>query len=141
MSCAAFTQRYDRYGDFSLLADKQVAAFARDRTAPDDTIFIWGFEPLIYCYADRRPASRFIYTVPLVTAWSPPEWRRELMRDLERNRPRAVIVAHRDRLPWMTGRYDDSAAQLAGYPELSHFIHAHYRLATRIEDFDVWERR
>lgn len=141
MSCAAFTQRYDRYGDFSLLADKQVAAFIRERTAPDDTIFIWGFEPLIYCYADRRPASRFIYTVPLVTAWSPPEWRRELMRDLERNRPRAIIVTHRDPLPWMTGRYDDSAAQLAGFPALEQLLATDYQEVGRIEDFAILSPR
>ncbi|MFB3879892.1 MAG: glycosyltransferase family 39 protein [Armatimonadota bacterium] len=141
ISCATFTERYDRYGDFSLLADRQVAAFVGERTAPDDTIFVWGFEPLIYSLSGRRPASRFIYTVPLVTDWSPPEWRKELMRGLNRERPAAIIVAHNDLLPWMTGRYDDSATQLLTFPELSQFIHSHYRLATRIEDFDIWERR
>jgi 4-amino-4-deoxy-L-arabinose transferase-like glycosyltransferase len=141
MSCSAFEQRYDRYGDFSLLADKQVAAFVRDRTAPDDTIFIWGFEPLIYCYADRRPASRFIYTVPLVTDWSPPKWRQELMRDLERNPPRSIIVVHRDVLPWMTNRYDDSAAQLAGFPTLEQLLATDYQEVGRIEDFAIFSPR
>lgn len=141
LSCTEFTKRYDRYGDFSLLADKQVAAFVRERTAPDDTVFIWGFEPLIYFLSDRRPATRFIYTVPLVTAWSPPKWRQELMRDLERNPPRAIIVAHRDTLPWMTGRRDDSAAQLADFPALDHLLATDYQEVGRIEDFAVLSRR
>ena len=141
ISCSVFTQRYDRYGDFSLLADKQVAAFIRGETSPDDTIFIWGFEPLIYAYADRPPASRFIYTVPLVTDWSPPEWRAELIQDLERKPPRVIAVVHNDILPWMTGRFDDSATQLAGYPELTDFIKRNYQFQRRLEDFDLWRLR
>jgi 4-amino-4-deoxy-L-arabinose transferase-like glycosyltransferase len=141
MSCAVFTERYDKYGDFSLLADKEVAAFVRERTAPDDRIFIWGFEPLIYSLSGRRPASRFIYTVPLVTDWSPSEWRRELMRELERNRPRAIVVAHNDVLPWMTGRYDDSAAQLMAFPEMERLLAGRYREVERIEDFGIWQLR
>jgi MFS family permease len=137
-SRAEFLSRYNRHGDFSLTADREVAAFLRDHTDPADPIFVWGFEPLIYFLADRPPASRFIYTIPLVTAWSPPEWRAELVRDLTRERPPLIVVARSDPLPWMTGRSDDSAAQLDGYPELSRLLHARYRPARTIEDFDIW---
>jgi hypothetical protein len=140
-SCADFSARYDRYGDFSGLADKQVAHYLLSATDPGDAIFIWGFEPLIYAYSDRRPASRFIYTVPLVTAWSPPEWRRELLRDLQQDRPRVIAVVHNDVLPWMTGRFDDSAAQFESFPELRDFVARNYRFDQRIEDLDLWRLR
>ncbi len=141
MTCSTFTEHYDRYGDFSLLADKQVAYYLLSETAPDDTIFIWGFEPLIYAFSDRQPASRFIYNVPLVTDWSPPAWRVELLRDLETKRPRMIAVVHNDILPWMNGRFDDSAAQLADYPELALFLERNYLLDRRIEDFDLYRLR
>jgi hypothetical protein len=133
--------RYDHYGDFSLLADREVAAFIDRNTDRSDSVFIWGFEPLIYFLADRRPASRFIYTVPLVTDWSPREWRGELMRELDRNRPRYILVVHNDMLPWMTGRLEDSAGQVVTFPELQRLLESRYRQAERIEDFSVWERR
>jgi hypothetical protein len=133
--------RYDHYGDFSLLADREVAAFIDRNTDRSEAVFIWGFEPLIYFLSDRRPASRFIYTVPLVTDWSHREWRTELVRDLERSRPRYILVVHNDALPWMTGRFDDSAGQLATFPELQHLLESGYRKAERIEDFDLWRLR
>jgi hypothetical protein len=30
-------------------------------TVPDDPIFVWGFNPQIYAFTDRRPASRYLY--------------------------------------------------------------------------------
>ncbi len=135
---SAFLARYDRYGDVSLSADREVAALVRRATGTSDHIFVWGFEPLIYFLADRAPASRFIYTVPLVTEWSPPQWREELIRDISVRRPAYIVVAHRDVLPWMTGRLDDSAAQLAGYDELRTRIETSYTHERRIEDFDIW---
>lgn len=141
INCATFTARYDRYGDFSLLADKEVAYYLLAETAPDDTIFIWGFEPLVYAFSDRQPASRFIYTVPLVTAWSPPAWRDELLHDLETKRPRVIAVVHNDILPWMNGRFDDSAGQVADFPKLALFLERNYYLDRRIEDFDLYRRR
>lgn len=134
----AFLDRYDRYGDFSLGADREVAAFMQGSTLPSDHVFVWGFEPLIYFLAERPPASRFIYTVPLVTEWSPTEWRTELLRDLVDRRPAIIVVTHGDRLPWMTGRLDDSAAQLAEYSELKALLETSYVRDRRIEDFDIW---
>ncbi len=133
--------RWDRHGDFSLRADREVASFLQRHTGEGDSIFVWGFEPLIYFLADRRPASRFLYTVPLVTAWSPPEWRSELIRDLTQNQPAFIIVAHNDVLPWMTGRRDDSAAQVHSFGEFRSILDRHYRNVGRIEDFDIYEGR
>jgi hypothetical protein len=118
-----------------------VASYVRGGTSPGDHILIWGFESLIYFLADRPPASRFVYSVPLVTAWSPPEWRGEIVSDIDQKRPACIVVAHNDHLPWMTGRGDDSAAQLEEFAELYGMIQADYGMAKRIGDFDIWERR
>src|SRR5688500_17752426 len=52
-----------RVADFNLAADRDVALEVRERTRQTDKIFVWGFEPAIYWFADREPASRFIYNV------------------------------------------------------------------------------
>jgi 4-amino-4-deoxy-L-arabinose transferase and related glycosyltransferases of PMT family len=38
-----------------------IAAFIREHSQPADRIFAWGYNPDIYLYADRSPASRFLY--------------------------------------------------------------------------------
>jgi len=37
-----------------------VAEWIRKTTAPDDTVFVWGFRPRIYPLAGRAPATRFV---------------------------------------------------------------------------------
>jgi len=127
-------------GDFSLAADLRVASFLREETSPEDPLYIWGFEPLVYFLADRRPASRFITVQPLVTPWSPSEWRQEVIEDLERSRPPYILVLHNDVFPWVTASLADSAQQLTSFPELRALLGTHYREVRRMEDFDVWQR-
>ena len=140
---ATYLRGFDLHtqSDFSLTADRAVASWIRQHTPKDASIFIWGFEPLVYFLADRSPASRFLYNIPLAAPWSPPEWRVELVRDLHEKRPPYVLVVHNDAQPWMAGRWDDSASQLATYPELDTLLREGYRLRERIEDFDIFERR
>jgi 4-amino-4-deoxy-L-arabinose transferase-like glycosyltransferase len=137
---AAYAENFTDRQDYSLPADQQVAAYLREHTLPEDAIFIWGFEPVIYFLADRPSASRFYSHQPLVTSWSPPEWRRELIEDLTRKRPSYLLVAHNDQMPWVTLRPYDSAEELALYPELQETLTRGYRLEARLEDFDLWRR-
>ncbi|SDS25350.1 4-amino-4-deoxy-L-arabinose transferase [Opitutus sp. GAS368] len=39
----------------------RVAEFIKNRTSADEHIFVWGYHPDIYLFADRKPASRFVY--------------------------------------------------------------------------------
>jgi len=134
------TQFCDRQ-DYSLPADLEVAAFLRAHSPPGRPAFIWGFEPTIYFLAGLPPATRFISQQPLMAPWSPPEWRRELLRDLEDKQPDYLLVLHNDFMPWVTMRPYDSAGELVFFPELTAFIQRDYRLTAVIEDFDIWERR
>jgi hypothetical protein len=127
--------------DFSFAADLQVASYLAQRTEPGDSLYIWGFEPLVYFLADRPPASRFITVQPLVTPWSPPEWRSELIEDLVRARPPFILVLHNDVFPWVTAGPLDSAGQLEYYPELRALLAESYALRARIEDFDIYAYR
>jgi hypothetical protein len=124
--------------DVSYDADRRVAEFLRRKIAPDELAFIWGFEPMIYDMAERRPASRYIYDVPQRVAWFKEQARGELMADLDLHPPKAIVVEHRDVFPAVTGDAVDSADTLKRFPALSARIFERYELATTIEDFDVY---
>jgi hypothetical protein len=124
--------------DVSFDADRRVAELLRARLSPEERVFIWGFEPMIYDMADRRPASRYIYNVPQRVAWFKDGARCELMRDLLAHPPRAVVVERRDVFPGVTGESIDSADTLRTFPELQHWIWQKYDLGATIEDFEIY---
>jgi hypothetical protein len=124
--------------DVSYGANRKVADFLRHALRPDELAFIWGFEPIIYDMADRRPASRYIYNVPQRVAWAKESTRATLMADLDARPPKAIVVEHRDVFPVVTGDALDSADTLKKFPALAERINERYALVTTIEDFDVY---
>ncbi len=134
----AAIDRLASVADVNAGANREVAAFLRDRVPADRRVFVWGFEPVIYDLADRAPATRYLYDVPQRVAWAKAREREILMRDLEAGRPAAIVVEHRDVFPMVTGDAIDSADTLRGFPALAGLIAARYELATTIEDFDVY---
>lgn len=128
-------------GDFSFLADAWMADYARRHTRPEQSIFVWGFEPAVYLLADRHPPTRFYFSLPVTSPLSPAAWKDELMADLRAHPPELFLALRHDAVPWASGRADDSAAQLEAWPELRAWLALDYRLETRIEDFTVYRRR
>jgi hypothetical protein len=124
--------------DYSLDANRQVALELRHSTPEGAAIFVWGFEPGIYWLSERRLASHFIYDVAQRVPWARDRARRELMADLARTPPAAIVVQHGDRFEWVTGDERDSSEALGEFPELAELIAAKYRLEKTIEDFDVY---
>jgi hypothetical protein len=80
-----------------------VGQYLRRQTAPDETIFVYGNEPEIYFYAERRSASRYIFVYPLLTPTADVRARqRAAFDELAANKPR-FIVMHRDVYPPVAG--------------------------------------
>lgn len=56
----------DGWRDVAMDQDsRKAASLARELTTPAESIFVWGYRPEIYVYADRRAASRFLDSQPL----------------------------------------------------------------------------
>jgi hypothetical protein len=127
--------------DYNLDADRRVALELKHRTAPGSAIYVWGFEPVIYWLSERSPASRFIYNVPQRVTWNQAYARTELLRDLRRSPPAAIVVQRHDVFPMVTGGHADSQESLPSFPELAKLLDEGYTKTTTIEDFDVFERR
>lgn len=137
----ALDQELYRVADYNLGANRRVAQEVATRTEEDEPIFVWGFEPSIYWMSQRAASSRFIYNVPQRAQWQREHARSVLSRELARRPPAIVVVQHSDVFPMVTGGDLDSAEALYDFDALQHLIESKYQLATRIEDFEVYERR
>ena len=127
-------------GHFSLRGDWEVAQYVQERVAREEPILVWGSEPVIYLFAGREPATRFVYDMPLSLPDHPwrETWRRLFMADVRAHPPRAVIVATRD----MTAvEARTSWEQLATFPEFNLWLQAHYELVGEVERFRIYMRR
>lgn len=127
-------------GDHSLLATTRVTEEVRRLSRPGDTLFVWGFEPLIYLESELVPASRFIYTAAFISPWCPEAWSEEMVRDLTTDPPAIIVVASRDAIPWVTGVPLDSRGALARYPAIVALLRSRYTLAGQVERFTVFTR-
>lgn len=120
--------------------NRRVAALVAERTPAGSSIFVWGFEPVVYDLAERPAATRYIYNVPQRTAWSRDEAQAILLRDLAANPPSAIVVERGDVFPWVTGDDDDSARALESFDGLRDLVRREYRLLAIVDDFDVYVR-
>lgn len=136
----ALDRVFHRSADFDLAADRDVAERLRTLTSPNDTLFVWGFEPAIYWLAERKPASRYIYNVPQRVSWERDAARERLMNELGANSPSFIVVQHNDVFRFVTGNTLDSHAALSDFGALAKLIDDEYSWVERIEDFDLFRR-
>ena len=125
-------------GDFTishLPLQLRLIRYLRENSAPDDSIFFWGFQPLVYFLSERPYPSRFISTMPLVAAWGPPEWREELLDDLKKSPPEFFIVGRDDALPGILDTPLTSEESLVAFPPLASFVAKNYE---PVKDFGAF---
>lgn len=123
--------------DVDARANRAAAEWLALHTRPEAPIFIWGFEPVIYDLARRRPASRYIYDVPQRSPWAAAAHRRVLLRELRSAPPAAVVLVHGDALPAVTGNGRDSAQALEAFPALARLLARGYVSAARFGDLEI----
>jgi hypothetical protein len=136
----------DYYGQFQageFIADEslEVANFLRERVAPGDSLFIWGFRPEVYFLSQLNPAVRFIFNFPLVAGWYPAAWREETVDTLWAALPPYVLVLQVDYMPWVTGSHEDSNTLLQSYTDLNDWLIFNYEREAQIGNFFLWRRK
>ncbi len=133
--------RFEPLG-FSLNTTREVAAYLKQHTSRDETVFIWGFQPLVYFLAERRAPSRFFFNAPLVAAFNErkEEWQKEFMNDMESGPPEYILVAEHDPLQnsLMCGRDMDSMSLLKEFPGFLSFIKKRYILEVKIDNIYIF---
>jgi hypothetical protein len=135
---AAYIQRFT-VSDFSPADTRSIAQFVAKATTRDDSIYLWGFDSLVYFLADRKAASRFGFNYPMIAGMHGYEQRRrELLDSLERKPPRIILVEDRDAnnlMPFTSREYLDS------FPELKALIEMNYAPVSSNERYSAYEWR
>jgi hypothetical protein len=134
-----------RYGDratrkYSALAMEELATFMREHTAPNDSVYVFGFSSAAYVRADRMSASRFFWSRPVIVGFNdgkPGYGVAGLLDELRRRGPALVALQQRDWYPDV----DDSAHFFMATPPLASWLRASYAPAPGPEGFDLWMRR
>lgn len=116
------------------------------------SLFVWGFAPSFYYYADRPVASRFVMPQASLTGYVPgnaasrsselatdslirPEHWDWLMADLESNRPAFIL----DTAP--AGIHGWDRYPLRSYPRLAAFVRSGYEPLDSVDDIHIYRRR
>ncbi|HYE91582.1 MAG TPA: hypothetical protein VEA38_11210, partial [Terriglobales bacterium] len=100
--------------------------FVREHTSPGDRIFVAGtpFGEAVHYYADRPPATRYLYFENAVSAYTRGRYLSEIEETLARRPPALLVTDARD--DW----YDST---LGRRRPVSSMIEARYPLVARIE--------
>jgi hypothetical protein len=134
-----------RYGDratrkYSAQAMDELGHYMQAHSAPTDTVYVFGFSSGAYVRANRRSASRFFWSRPVIVGFNdgkPGYGVSGLLNDLTRARPAIVALQQRDWYPDV----DDSAHFFMTTPSLAGWLRASYQAVPGPEGFDVWMRR
>ncbi len=130
---------YDRYEivGFSFSENQKLSSYLAENSEPDDTVFIWGWDPLVYFLAERRCASRFIFIYPLLACES--STRDPLcsffLRSLEGDPPGYFVVARSD---MNAINHATSEEAFIGFEELKDFVEGRYVMVGEIGRFIVF---
>jgi Dolichyl-phosphate-mannose-protein mannosyltransferase len=81
------------YGDSPFFEAIEVANYIKDHTAASDTIAVLGSEPEIYFYANRKSATGYIYTYPLMEKQKfAHHMQEEMIAEIERAKPKYLVT-------------------------------------------------
>jgi len=124
---------------FSALDNRDLGAFLAQGSDPADTVFVFGFSSGAYVYADRRSASRFFWSRPVILDFNREDARygvAGLLADLQRSQPAYVVLQQHDWSPDV----QDSAPFFHAQPSLDGWLRGQYRQVPAVEGFEAWQR-
>jgi hypothetical protein len=142
----AFSEQHKKLTNLTVAQElPPVCAYIQSHSAPDDSLFVWGFRPELYISCARRPASRFVFT-SFVSGFVP--WHFDSTKELEDANAvpgsRALLIAELEasKPPVIV---DDAGRSLGArfikrYDELARYMDGHYRLAESTGGEDVYLR-
>ena len=80
------------YGRNPFPESVEIARYIREHSAAGDRVAVVGSEPQIYFYADRRSATGYIYTYPLMELQPyASAMQREMIKEIETSAPRFLV--------------------------------------------------
>lgn len=119
----------------------EVVRYIQQTTQPEDSIYLWGSNSLIYFLTNRQPPTRFVLNLGVIAKWGKEQWKDEIASDVESARPRLIIVTKHDALPTITYEDRDSEQYLhTSFLRLDSYINQNYTRAADFADFVIYRR-
>lgn len=85
----------DYYGRNPFAESKELAEYVASKTQAEDRLFIFGSEPQILLYAQRRSATAFPMIYPLTSSYPRcREFQERLWREIQQSRPKYVLFVN-----------------------------------------------
>jgi 4-amino-4-deoxy-L-arabinose transferase-like glycosyltransferase len=111
------------YGNNPFEEAKEIARYLRENSDPNDRVAVLGSEPQIYFYADRRAATSFLYTYPLMEPqpYALP-MQKDLIAQIEQEQPRFLVVVNVD-ASWILREYSPRLI----FEWINRYVPAHYQ--------------
>jgi len=117
----------------------EVIQHVRQRTTPQDRIFIWGNEPVTYFLCDRPIAGPYAHLLPILPPWMGSERLYALFPRLDRDKPRLIIVSP-TQWGWDRGTLNPSRTPTL-LPEMMEWMGEDYVRTSTFGPHEIWERR
>ena len=124
---------------YSALDNADLGAYFAAHTHADDNVFVFGYSPGAYVYANRRSASRFFWSRVVILGFDQenPRWGvNGLLQDLRHANPAYVVLQKHDWVPDV----QDSAPFFLSQAPLADWLLAGYHHIPIVDGFDAWER-
>lgn len=125
--------------------------YLKAHTQPGDRILVWGYSPAVYWYADRLPATRFLWSDVLVgrlpglqveleagvdfSTLERPELWQMFYADLAQNPPAYII----DMAP--TGMHNYQNFPMSKYPHVMDYLSTHYTPEPDLLNAKIFKRK
>ena len=136
---ASYYATFRASSDFDLNGTLAFAETIRARRAPEDKLFVWGYETMLYFLAESPPYYRYAYNWPFMVSYYDGRYTDDLLARLRSDPPAQFVVQKEDATPWVTYRAESSDQMLHEYPALETFLRDNYHLATSTPRFDRYE--
>jgi len=141
LSDEAYYAAFDIGKDFSHVGSIAAASYIRQHTSADDTVLIWGAEPLVNFLAARRSPTKYIFSYMLRCDQEDrrcEERRRDLMDEVQSKPPLYVALVDNDANPLSPA---GSRSELTQFPSLSQWIDSDYRFENQVDDYLFLRRK
>lgn len=134
LSRFAALQKYDAAESDAL------AMLIQASTLPAEPVFVFGFSPAVYLESERRSASRFFWSRPVILEFAAEHagyGSRGLLGELERDRPSIVALQKKD---WGPGEPTSYEFMLTT-PHLRSWLETNYAPERETPFYSIWRRK
>lgn len=136
-----------RIPTYTAYKQKEVGEFLRslmthdDQGKPTDQVFFWGNSVGVHYFSYTHPPTNILTNTPFITSWTHPRWRSEAIAELQKVRPRFVVIEWGDNREYISSTKLDSYQLMTRWDGLREFVFGEYQEIRRIGNFLIYERR